>query len=560
VPFKPYVVSPLSVAQNREKKRLILDLSILNTYVIKQKVKFEDHKVALQYFQKDFYCIKFDLKSGYHHIDISKESQTFLGFEWNGKYFCFTVLPFGLSSAPYIFTKCLRTMVKYWRYNNIKIVLYLDDGLAMADSVDECYRISRFIRISLQEAGFLINFEKSVFSPVKELEWLGITWNSTKFSISIPERRIRDFENNAVQFISELPKVSARSLARVAGKIMSMHAVMGNLCKLMTKYCYMEIALRQSWGSRLNLKFSDSSIKELQFWLQNIRKYNDRKLKSTERETTLVYSDASCTGAGAYTVGLDETFFHQMWSPDERKRSSTWREMKAIELALLSFKKKLINKSVKWFTDNQSCVHILQSGSMKPDLQEIAYDIFLFCRKHNTSINIQWVPRDKNQKADYLSKIIDFEDWGVTKTFFDFIDSLYGPHTVDRFASAKNNKLPRFNSLYWNPGTEAVDSFTQNWAMENNWLVPPIYLVIRTIRFIIFNRAVGTLVVPKWISATFWPYIYKDRNSTQEYVADILEFDDVSGIFEQGQNTNTIFGSNRFYSPVLVVRLDARFL
>jgi hypothetical protein len=130
---------------------------------------------------------------------------------------------------------------------------------------------------------------------------------------------------------------------------------------------------------------------------------------------------------------------------------------------------------VKWVTDSQSCVHILQSGSMKPNLQEIAYDIFSFYRKHNTSINIQWVPRDKTQKADYLSKIIDFEDWGVTKTFFDFIDSLYGPHTVNRFASAKNNKLPRFNSLDWNPGIEAVDSFTQNWAMENNWFRPFIW-------------------------------------------------------------------------------------
>lgn len=57
----------------------------------------------------------------------------------------------------------------------------------------------------------------------------------------------------------------------------------------------------------------------------------------------LVYPDASCTGAGAYTIGLDQTIVHQMWSPDERKRSSTWSEVKAIELALLSFDKRLFN-------------------------------------------------------------------------------------------------------------------------------------------------------------------------------------------------------------------------
>lgn len=39
VPFKPFVVSPLSVAQKREKKRLILDLSVLNFYVKKENLK-----------------------------------------------------------------------------------------------------------------------------------------------------------------------------------------------------------------------------------------------------------------------------------------------------------------------------------------------------------------------------------------------------------------------------------------------------------------------------------------------------------------------------------------
>ena len=39
VPFKPHVVSPLSVAENRSKQRLILDLSTLNYYVKKDKAE-----------------------------------------------------------------------------------------------------------------------------------------------------------------------------------------------------------------------------------------------------------------------------------------------------------------------------------------------------------------------------------------------------------------------------------------------------------------------------------------------------------------------------------------
>ena len=34
----------------------------------------------------------------------------FLGIEWGGAYYVFTVLPFGLSTACYVFTKLLRTI------------------------------------------------------------------------------------------------------------------------------------------------------------------------------------------------------------------------------------------------------------------------------------------------------------------------------------------------------------------------------------------------------------------------------------------------------------------
>ena len=62
-PFQPFVVNPLSVAvQSSGKKRLILDLSELNMYIKRDKIKFEDWKVALDYFTKDCYLFKFDLK------------------------------------------------------------------------------------------------------------------------------------------------------------------------------------------------------------------------------------------------------------------------------------------------------------------------------------------------------------------------------------------------------------------------------------------------------------------------------------------------------------------
>ena len=58
--------------------------------------KYEDVRVALLYCEKGNFLLTFDLKSGYHHVDIHESSQTYLGFEWWGSHYKFTVLPFGL--------------------------------------------------------------------------------------------------------------------------------------------------------------------------------------------------------------------------------------------------------------------------------------------------------------------------------------------------------------------------------------------------------------------------------------------------------------------------------
>ena len=66
--------SPLSVVTNAEgKKRLVVNLRYLNQYLLKQKFKYKDMRVALLMFQSGDFMCSFDLKSGYHHIDIHSE-------------------------------------------------------------------------------------------------------------------------------------------------------------------------------------------------------------------------------------------------------------------------------------------------------------------------------------------------------------------------------------------------------------------------------------------------------------------------------------------------------
>ena len=197
-----FIVSPLSVACSSSKKnRLILDLSFVNKYIVKNHFKLDDWKLGIQFLSENALMISFDLKSGYHHVDIAPVSQRFLGFSWsiNGvdRYFEFTVLPFGLTTAPFIFTKVLKPLVSHWRSCGILIALYLDDGFIVIPRPEPpsnhsqlALDISNRVRSDLLEAGFIYNISKSNWSPVSSIDWLGMKWDTIRGTLQVLDRKI----------------------------------------------------------------------------------------------------------------------------------------------------------------------------------------------------------------------------------------------------------------------------------------------------------------------------------------------------------------------------------
>ena len=126
--------------------------------------------------KKGDYVFSFDIKSGYHHIDIFEEHRKYLSFSWQFedgtiRYFHSNVLPFGLSPAPYVFTKVMHQVTKYWRQKGIRIVLYIDDGLGGAGTFDTALKVSQQVKSDLISCGFTPN-QKSVWILTQELIWL----------------------------------------------------------------------------------------------------------------------------------------------------------------------------------------------------------------------------------------------------------------------------------------------------------------------------------------------------------------------------------------------------
>ena len=440
------VVSPLSVAtQPGGKKRLILDLRYMNSHVYKQTTKFEDWRTALHFFDVGSFFTKFDLKSGYHHLDAFSEHQTYLGFSWKmdgetPSYFMFTVLPFGLTSAPYIFTKLLRPIVKHWRFQGISIVVYLDDGFDIEKNLETCTTNSGIIRSDLLKTGFIVNDDKCTWQPTQSLTWLGLDWNGQTGTISITPKRIGKVMNVLQNLITQ-PRTSTRKLTSVVGMIISMGPVIGNLTRIMTRHCQMSVACSSSWDSLFDL--DRYCVLELEFWQSNIKFVNCRSFTPRLPCNRAFFSDASETACAAHSVDGD-LIAHRMFTELERAESSTYRELVAIKFALESFESILQQSRVKWFTDSQVAAKIIQVGSMKFNLHQLAFAVFSACLKARIELDIQWIPRSLNEKADYLSKIVDYDDWVITSKVFQLLEAKFGPHMVDCFADYKNCKVPKF--------------------------------------------------------------------------------------------------------------------
>lgn len=170
VAVPPLLVNPLSVSVQAtgKKKSLILDLRYVNQCLRKMRVKYEDWKIALSYMTEAF-MFSFDLQSEYHHIEMFEGHQTYLGFSWKHgssnltKFYVFTVLPFGLLSAPNISTKTLKPLEKHWRLQGICIAIFLDDCWAIERDREVCSSISKAAKTDLGEAGFITNDEKSIW-------------------------------------------------------------------------------------------------------------------------------------------------------------------------------------------------------------------------------------------------------------------------------------------------------------------------------------------------------------------------------------------------------------
>ena len=109
---KPDYISPLNVVPKKHGKyRLIHNLRKLNENIVAPKFRHEDIRTTVELLDFDDNICTLDIKDCFHHIPVHKDFMKYLGFKFEGKFYRWCVLPFGLSISPYYCSKFIRPII-----------------------------------------------------------------------------------------------------------------------------------------------------------------------------------------------------------------------------------------------------------------------------------------------------------------------------------------------------------------------------------------------------------------------------------------------------------------
>lgn len=486
--------------------RFILNLKDLNSYIEPPHFKLEDWRMVVQLMLPNVFMATLDIEDAYLLVKIHPSFRKYLCFKWRNQIFWFLALPFGLSTAPFIFTKIMRAPIAFLREENYQSVVYLDDCLLLGFSELECRKNLQAHINLLTALGFIINFQKSELEPSTERKYLGFIFNSEKQTIAIPGTR----RQKLYSLVSKIAKKSACTIRDFASMIGSLNSICPAVrygllyTKKFEREKYLALlAAGGAYGAKMVL---DAALKEdFNWWLGVLSDNSQANVIRTECYACEIFSDASLTGWGA---SCGDKRARGWWSDEERILHINALEIKAAYNALRCFASGLRDCEILLRIDNTTAIaYVNRFGSVQfPRLSELARDIWQWCEDRHIFVFASYIASAENIYADAESRRVDTDtEWSLSDEAFNEITREWGPFEVDLFASALNAKCNIYVSWLPDPGSWLVDAFTLSWSDLFFYCFPPFILIPRILRKIIDDRAEGVIVVPRWPSQPWFP-------------------------------------------------------
>jgi hypothetical protein len=166
----------------------VIDLSVLNQHLIVPHFKIETNRSIRGSIHLGMWTTSLDLTDAYFYIPISPKFRMFLRFVWEDRVYALKTMPFGLSTAPLVFTRMFQAVVAHLHSQSIFIHSYLDDSLLKNMSQFLLRDYTHFVIGLLLKLGFLISWKKSELVPSQDFIFLGEHYR-TDLGLVFPQRK-----------------------------------------------------------------------------------------------------------------------------------------------------------------------------------------------------------------------------------------------------------------------------------------------------------------------------------------------------------------------------------
>ena len=360
----------------------------------------------------------------------------------------------------------------------------------------------------LDNLGFVVNQNKSVFTPSQTLEFLGFQVNTVTMTLVVPQTKVDSIKNLCAQ-VKAQKQVIVRVMSHLIGKLTaSIQAIFPAPLHYRHLQHLKNLALQTGGTYDSQIVLNQECYEELQWWLTQLDAWNGRAILTPPPNLQLVIeTDASTQGWGAVCNGVR---FGGLWSQAERLHHINCLELLAGAFALKSFTKNQILLHVRLRMDNTTAIAYINKlgGTHSLVLSNLVARLWSWALNRGMILSAEHLPGIWNTQADPESRFYhDSSDWKIDQTIFQALMRIQGHCQIDLFANRLNTQLPTFFS--WKPNAQSLasDAFHQNWDQARNYAFPPFCLVMKTLAKIREEGGELVLITPVWPTQAWYPVL-----------------------------------------------------
>ena len=506
----PTVLLPLGVEPG--KPRLIIDARLTNRFQRPPKFAFDRLLDVQRASMPESLLTVWDHKSGYFHVPLHPDTQQYFGFEFEGRYYVYTVLPFGWNVSPYVYQTLSRLVSSYLRRLGIPDFAYLDDSATVSGR-----RVAAghaYVKgLLLTWLGYYVNLDKSNMIPAPAQKWLGFIIDLAARAYRVPEAKLAKFLA-LLQSALGSTRIAVPELRSLVGKCVSLApAVPGAL--LYTRALFNALSAADRVGADwVPLPAGSPAREELGVWAGLRAWHGTRQWRSERHVHVRVGSDASGSRWGGWFLlpgATQPVLVGDVWSTEQAVWDIGTLEMLGGAFTIASMPPWVRDCIVVLEGDNQAMVALLRSGKASrsgADLLAAQKVMFRLTMERNVDVDASWLCSADNALADRISRLPLTGEGRLRRDLFLTLQARFGAFSLDAMAGSANAQCARYVSRFATPAAVGYNVFSFPLGLETLvYAFPPAGVVGAFLAYLREASARGVVVVERDLAAPWWAVV-----------------------------------------------------